>query len=136
MKWSEEFATGLSHLDEQHKMLFKMAADYRDALREGAGERVYDLFLQTLDVYARTHFSIEEECMVTYACPAAKANAAAHAHFAATLVSFQQRYLTRGFDRADAHQLVDILDHWLADHIGRLDSKLKPYVEGGRQAPE
>ena len=40
MKWSEAFATGVSRIDDQHKMLFAMAADFRDALDESRGERV------------------------------------------------------------------------------------------------
>jgi hemerythrin len=130
MKWSDEFATGLLRLDEQHKMLFKMVEDYREALDEGHGERVYDLLLQSLEAYVRAHFSAEEECMTTYACPAAKANAAAHADFVVTLSEFRERYRTSGFDRVDARNLVDTLDRWLADHICKLDVRLKPYVEG------
>lgn len=129
MKWSEEFATGLSHLDEQHKMLFQMVEDYRTALEEGSGERVYDLLLDSLDAYSRAHFGIEEACMVEYACPAANANAAAHSRFVVTLTGFRARFHTHGFDRADALDLVNTLDQWLVDHICRLDARLKPYAE-------
>jgi hemerythrin len=33
------------------------------------------------------------------------------------------------FDQADAQRLVDFVDQWLADHIGRIDVQPKPCVE-------
>ena len=32
MKWSDQYATGIDHIDDQHKMIFKMAEDFRAAL--------------------------------------------------------------------------------------------------------
>jgi len=130
MKWSDEFSTGVGHLDQQHRMLFQMVTDYREALDEARGERVYDDFLRSLDAYVRVHFGSEEACMVSYACPAAEANAAAHARFVATLTWFRERHRAVGFNRDDARNLVDTLDRWLVDHICRLDVRLRPFAEG------
>jgi hemerythrin len=128
MKWSDQYATGIEQIDAQHKMIFKMAEDFRAALDEGMGERMYGGMLQSLDLYVRAHFGYEEKCMVQYACPAAEANAKAHARFAEVLSGFQQRYAARGFDRADARDLVDTMDWWLSDHIARIDVHLREYV--------
>ncbi len=128
MKWSDQYATGIEQIDDQHKLIFKMAEDYRAALDEGMGERVYEGMLQNLDLYVRTHFGFEERCMDKYACPVAKGNREAHARFVEVLSGFKQRYAVSGFDRADARDLVDAVDHWLVDHICRIDVRLKPYV--------
>ena len=128
MKWSDEYSTGIEQIDSQHKMIFKMAEDFRAALDEGMGERMYGGMLQSLDLYVRTHFGYEEKCMVRYACPAAEANSKAHRKFAEVLSGFQQRYGVSGFDRADARELVDTIDRWLSDHIARIDVRLKEYV--------
>ena len=128
MKWADEYATGNEQIDDQHKMIFKMAEDFRSALDEGGGERVYDLMLQSLAFYVRTHFGYEEECMVKYACPIADGNKRAHAKFVDVLSRFQQRFEEKGFDRVDARELVDTVDEWLADHICRIDVRLKDYV--------
>jgi hemerythrin len=53
VKWSAQYVTGVTALDEQHKMLFKMSEDYREALDQGHGERVFGLLLASLDQYAR-----------------------------------------------------------------------------------
>ena len=129
MRWSEEYATGVERIDDQHKMLFKYAEDFRAALDEERGEHVYGVLLQSLGVYARSHFGFEEKCMDRYRCPVAQQNREAHVKFAEVLSGFQQRYAVSGFDRADARNLVDTLDQWLADHIGRIDVHLKQCVE-------
>ena len=128
MKWSDEYATGNRQIDDQHRMIFKMAEDFRAALDEGKGERVYGGMLQSLDVYVRTHFGFEERCMDTYGCPVAEGTKKAHDRFVEVLAGFQQRYTAVGFDRGDARNLVDTIDTWLADHICRIDVRLKEYV--------
>ena len=125
MKWSDEYATGIARVDEQHKMLFKMAEDYRFALDEGRGERVYSEMLRSLDLYIRTHFGYEEGCMLKYDCAVAEANKEAHTRFVQVLAGFHQRYAVAGFDATDARNLVDTLDHWLVEHICRIDIRLK-----------
>ena len=130
MQWSERFATGIPAIDNQHKLLFRMSSDYREALNEQRGERMYALWLESLDDYAKAHFDVEEGCMHRYRCPAAATNSAAHCRFTEVLATFRRRHADHGFRPADARQLVDFLDDWLASHIGRIDVQLKPCVEG------
>jgi hemerythrin-like metal-binding protein len=125
MKWSDDYATGVERVDEQHKMLFKMVEDYRYALDEGHGERVYGEMLRSLDLYIKTHFGYEEGCMTKYQCPVAEANKKAHTRFVEVLAGFHRRHAATGFDRTDARNLVDTLDHWLVEHICRIDMRLK-----------
>jgi hemerythrin len=129
MKWSEKYATGLPQLDDQHRMLFRMAADFRAALDEGEGSGVYGNLLQSLDLYARSHFRFEEACMTKYACPAADLNRAAHQSFVENLSRYQKKFATSGFTPDDGRELVDHLDAWLDNHIGSLDSQLKRSIE-------
>jgi hemerythrin len=128
MKWSDEYSTGNEQIDDQHRMIFKMAEDFRAALDEGMGERVYGEMLESLNLYVRTHFGFEERCMDKYGCPVATGNKKAHARFVEVLTEFQQRYTTSGFSRADARDLVDTMDRWLVDHICRIDVRLREYV--------
>ncbi|MBK6494267.1 MAG: hemerythrin domain-containing protein [Gemmatimonadetes bacterium] len=95
MKWSEAFATGVSRIDDQHKMLFAMAADFRDALDESRGERVYAGLLESLELYVVSHFSYEEGCMARFVCPVAADNKVAHAIFVGMLEEFNVRYAAR-----------------------------------------
>ena len=129
MKWAFAYGTGDKCIDDQHKALFEMSEVFRAALDEGRGERVYELLLESLDSFAHFHFGYEERCMKRCHCPAAQQNAQAHPKFIDALSGFRQRYVVGGFDRAEAQRLVDFIDQWLADHICRIDVRLKPYVQ-------
>jgi|CXWL01.1.fsa_nt_gi hemerythrin-like metal-binding protein len=128
MKWSDTFATGVRRIDDQHKMLFAMAADFRAALDESRGERVYAGLLQSLELYVVTHFSYEEGCMARFVCPVAADNKAAHLRFMAILNDFNSRFAAHGYDAVDARNLVDTLEGWLANHICQIDVKMRPWV--------
>ena len=128
MKWVESYATGVEQLDQDHRMIFRMAEDFRAALDDGSGYGVYAVILDNLTSYCRGHFGFEERCMTKHRCPVAEANAAAHKKFLQTLTGFQQRYATYGYQRADAEQLVDTIDNWLHNHICRIDVHLKRCV--------
>ena len=129
MKWKDEYAIGIEPLDEQHKTLFQMAGDFQAVLDDGKGERTYSLLLVTLDTYIRSHFGIEEQCMVQHRCPVAEKNKNAHAKLIEILSGFQNRYSAHGYNHADASRLVDTLEQWLADHICRVDMHLKKCVK-------
>ena len=128
MKWTEDYATGVERVDDDHKMIFKITDDFRAALDDGRGSAIYSLLLDTISIYCRGHFSFEERCMEEYHCPAAQRNRVAHASFLETLAEFQQRYAVSGYDRTDARRLVDTVDQWLDDHICHIDIHLKQCV--------
>ena len=94
MKWSDSYATGIPRIDEQHKMIFQFAGDFRDALEEGRGEGVYGTLLKSLGLYIRTHFGFEEQCMERFRCPVAALNKEAHAQVAESFATFEARYAT------------------------------------------
>jgi hemerythrin len=129
LKWLARYSTGVEQIDTQHQMLFQMSEDYRQALEEGRGERVYGLILESLEQYCRGHFGLEEQCMLRYQCPVAEANSAAHRQFETAMAGFRQRFADAGFNVTHAEQLVDYIDDWLASHIMLIDTKLKPCVE-------
>jgi hemerythrin len=129
VKWSERYATGIQQLDEQHKMLFRMSEDYRASLDEQRGERLFSLMLDSLTAYATAHFGMEQNCMFRYQCPAAQANGEAHLQFIEVLGWFRRRHAENGFKAEEAQRLVEFVDEWLANHIGRIDVQLKPCVE-------
>ena len=130
MKWIEAYATGVYRIDEQHKMLFQMAEDFGAALNDGRGERVYDSFLQSLNLYATSHFRFEEGCMDKCRCPAAGMNRDAHTRFIEFAKQFRERYDANGFDVADARHLAESIENWLADHICKIDVQLKDAMYG------
>ena len=128
MKWSDDYATGVPRIDEDHQMIFKMAEDFRAALDVGRGDVVYSVLIESLNVYCRSHFAFEERCMEEFRCPVAGENKEAHGRFAGKLSEFQERYAESGYDHTDALRFVDTVDQWLDDHICRIDVHLKRCV--------
>ena len=129
MKWSDAYATGIQYIDDQHKMIFQMAEDYRASMDKGEGAGVYGLFLEFLERYIRGHFDFEERCMLEYRCPVAQQNKNAHAELIRVVATFRGHFSARGFQATDARTLVDTIDRWLADHICGIDLQLKHYVQ-------
>lgn len=130
MKWSDDYATGIERIDDQHKWIFRVADDFRSALEDGQGERTYGVLLRFLQGYIRSHFGFEERCMAEYHCPAARANHQAHVEFTETLDDFSRRYAGGGFRVEDARELVDTLERWFASHIAHVDVRLRQSLPG------
>ena len=128
MKWSEDYATGVERIDDDHKLIFKMAEDFRAALDNGKGDSVYSVLLDSLTLYCRGHFGFEEQCMRKFRCPVAEKNEKAHQSFLETLSEFQERHAASGYNYNDARELVDTVDGWLENHICRIDVHLKHCV--------
>ncbi|MEO5800495.1 MAG: hemerythrin family protein [Gemmatimonadales bacterium] len=129
MQWREDYATGIAKIDDQHRMIFKMAEDYREALNDGQGASIYSEFLESLDLYAQGHFGFEEDCMLRHHCPAGRQNIAAHQGFVTVLDRFRQGFADDGFSQGVAFELVNTIDLWLAQHICGIDVQLKRFVE-------
>jgi hemerythrin-like metal-binding protein len=128
MKWKDEYVTGIQRIDRQHRSLFRTVDDFRDALDEGRGERIYSTLLEFLGAYCESHFSFEEKCMTKYECPVARKNKEEHSVFLEVFRGFQQRYESNGYLVADARELVQTVDRWLDEHICRIDTHLKNCV--------
>lgn len=128
MKWHERFETGDAAIDQQHKLLFDTAHQYRQVLEANSGQDTYDLFLEALTLFIETHFAYEEECMFAHLCPAAGQNKREHERFSALIVQENKRFAAEGFDREIAEGLLGKIDNWLESHIGRIDLQLKDYL--------
>lgn len=128
MKWQARFETGEAAIDQQHKLLFDTANQYRQVLEANSGEDTYDLFLEALTLFVATHFSYEEECMLAHICPAAGQNKREHEHFSRLIQKENERFASEGFVREKAERLVGMIDDWLESHIGRIDIQLKDYL--------
>jgi len=129
MLWKDEYSTGVESIDEQHKTIFRITEDFREALQEGGGQRTYDIVLESLEVYCQGHFKFEEACMTEHRCPVAAENEDAHVKFRDVLEGFRTRYQAAGYDRPEAYRLMDTIDQWLAEHICRIDVHLRNCVK-------
>ncbi|MDR3458832.1 MAG: bacteriohemerythrin [Verrucomicrobiae bacterium] len=133
VQWTEQFATGLAHLDEQHQILIHNINHLEELLLVTAPVRddrqAVMRIVSFLEFYGRTHFMIEEECMHTFRCPAQAQNQQAHTQFMTFIKDFQEQFHARGFQRELAVKLHDTMVHWIEEHILRVDTRLRPCVK-------
>jgi hemerythrin len=129
MKWEDKYAIGIQRVDKQHRMIFRVTDDFRDALDEGSGERTYAIFLNFLDDYCEKHFKTEEQYMEENHCPVAQKNKEEHSIFHATIHDYQQRLKDSGYMDSSARALLNLIDQWIKSHICKIDKQLKGYVK-------
>ena len=128
MKWNVDCDTGVQHIDEDHKLIFKMAEDFHAALDVGRGDAVYSMLLESLSLFCRGHFGFEEQCMEELSCPVAEKNNEENVRLFENLSKFQELYAANGYDHTDAGRLIDTVEQWLEKHISRIDVHLKRCV--------
>jgi hemerythrin len=128
IKWDPTISTGVDSLDSQHKQLIQWLNDLLVAMSQGRGRSELDGLLQQLGAYAALHFSNEEKCFEQYKCPFAAQNMSAHSEFINRFQDLRNEY---DRDGATSHLVVRVqseLMRWLAAHIKRTDTQLRPCV--------
>jgi len=134
VSWTEQFATGSSALDQQHRMLITNINHLETMLTGTNPSREEGEFLihlvDFLESYAETHFKFEEHCMERYRCPAHAENKRAHEQFREFFLRFKERCKTEGLRPDVLRSLHQTLSSWIQEHILRVDTQLKPCIKG------
>jgi hemerythrin len=119
-------STGNAPIDRQHQFLFQVVGDFREALEElNGGTNVYGLFLSNLLSYSKAHFRFEETCMLAAHCPAASVNQSAHRSFTKKIEAAEAYYEATGFDRSAVQTVVEWVEAWMLNHMGKIDVQLR-----------
>jgi len=132
LDWNEQFETGHSVIDSQHRMLIS----YINRLEELSRSRypikdeveLFFRFMDFLENYVITHFTEEENCMLRFRCPAHKENMIAHTEFLDFFRGFKLRLEVEGYSSEAVQQLYAACVAWIVRHILRIDVQLKPYT--------
>ena len=128
--WNEQFETGHSLLDAQHRMLIS----YINRLEELAKSdqpsstdvQLFMRFVDFLESYLLMHFTTEEDCMHRFKCPVHADNKRAHASFLDFFLKFKTRLRTEGCHPNEMRLLHGFCDSWIKKHILRIDVQLRP----------
>lgn len=134
--WREQFETGHSLIDTQHKLLISYINRLEGMSRiTNPSRQEIEFFLQLIsfmDTYIAVHFKQEEECMASYKCPVHKENQAAHREFLLFFRKFKLHFEAEGFRPDVVRELHESCHAWIQHHILQIDVQLKPCL--GRQA--
>jgi hemerythrin len=133
--WSEQFATGVPTIDEQHRQLIRHV-NQLEALLVNTNPSVEDVrciadFVDFLGAYIDSHFGYEEECMARHSCPAYGKNQQAHQNFREMYEHFKVLTRKEGFRMEVLKELTGKINIWIQDHILRIDTQLNTCVQQG-----
>ena len=137
--WSEQFETGHSLVDTQHRMLISYINRLEDLAQNTNPSRVevelFLRFIEFLETYILTHFREEEACMHRFKCPVHVENKQAHRAFLDFFRKFKLRLEAEGYRPEVVQELHDACSAWIQQHILRIDVQLKPCLNQ-TSAPE
>ena len=128
--WSEEYATGIEIIDEQHKRIFQYLSEIDEAIQQHSADKVEEVVRGLLD-YSVTHNTFEESLMEKADYPMLEPHRQAHGAFKRRAEGFAKR-LASGEDRFRlAREVRTDIGLWLTGHIKREDQHYVPYVKKG-----
>jgi hemerythrin-like metal-binding protein len=113
-------------LDDQHEVLFENLRLLEEAMQRGEGAAEVPKILDNLVELKNYHFPTEERLMQTYEYPLRDSHAIEHHAFFEHFRKMSS--LVSEGDRTVAIQLVDLLYHWLENHVMNWDARLGEYL--------
>lgn len=123
--WSQEFETGHSQIDAEHREFIRQLNELKAAIDAGAGtERTVELIV-LLQKYALGHFAREEAHMHRVGCPTHKENCAAHAEFADKLAGWLELLTYSGTPVSLLTEVHRESLAWIVAHIKNIDCGLR-----------
>ena len=133
--WDANFETGVSEIDEQHRILVNTINEAAITLGETGNISVLEQITNDLLSYALYHFETEEELMVKYGYDEQreeeqKIHLAQHRDFSATVVSVKDNMKSGKLITKD--ELLNFLKEWLINHILYTDKKLGAFIAAQR----
>ncbi len=129
--WSDDFATGVAEIDEQHMILVHTLNEAAEKLSRDTSQETLERITQDLLSYALYHFETEEELMQRFGYAdngdgAADQHLAQHRAFSAKVIDVREG-LKSGV-KISAAELLDFLNQWLVNHILNTDKKLGAFI--------
>ena len=129
--WSDAYSTGEPEIDKQHKIIFQYLDDLEVHMNAGdiSDKYVKDL-LDKLGIFTRSHFCYEEICMRRYKCPIGAKNKDIHTKLLKTYTEYRHQFDVQGVSDDLIQKVHDFLESWLLNHIIKIDTQLRPCIEG------
>lgn len=135
--WSDSLITGVTEMDEQHRILVNSINEANTRLAEHVSTEILDQITRDLLSYALYHFETEEALMQTYNYSEASLadsdlHMKQHREFSATVVAVREGIKAgRLMSRED---LLSFLNNWLINHILNTDIRLAAHILACRAA--
>lgn len=127
--WTEDLATGVNRIDEQHRELFRRINILFDACNQGKGKGEIDGVVKFLEDYVETHFSEEEKYMKQYSFSAYSHHKARHLEFIQKFSGIKKKLHSEGPGLVVVLTIDHLLIDWLKEHIRKLYRELGDFLK-------
>ncbi|MDC7222640.1 MAG: bacteriohemerythrin [Spirochaetales bacterium] len=129
LEWSDELSLGIAQIDDEHRMLFKYALDFQNAVLQGETEEKVGHFFELLIRYTETHFSQEEALMKESHYPEWEEHHLIHERLTTKVMELNR---DKRFLYSDT--IWDFLQNWLTEHILVMDRAFAKFLAHSREA--
>jgi hemerythrin len=129
IQWTDDLATGVAEIDDQHKELYKRIDQLFRACDQSNGRLEIVKTIAFLEEYAETHFAAEEKIMKERCYPNCDVHKAQHEYFRNNLLTLKQQLEEEG---PGVHIIIftnQLIVDWLRNHIRKLDRAFGNYLQ-------
>ncbi len=126
MQWKKCFETGISKIDEEHKMLVNLVQKLEGTMYEGNSNADTGLVLKELVKYVKIHFHDEEEVMKRAGYPELERHKILHKDLVHDVASILINF--KNGKEWTTCELVGFLNYWLRNHILEEDVKIGQFL--------
>lgn len=124
--WSENYATNIELLDEQHKELFNILDNCYDLILNNEDDDKYDKIIHVLERlkdYTVYHFTTEEEFLKKNNYSKFLSHKFAHDSFIEQINSYDIYSIDKN-QKAFVNEILDIVTSWIKNHILVIDKNI------------
>lgn len=130
-KWEASFSTGISEIDDQHKLFIKLINQLVDSIEHNDPVEKVELRFEKLINYTAFHFGTEEDYMYSFKYADYEEHKIKHNAIFQKIIKCQKNFVESkradsGQDRKPLVELTKFLYEWLREHMAIVDKK---YVE-------
>ncbi len=126
--WSEDLATGVETIDDQHKEIFRRADRLSAACSEGKGKEEVLKLVEFLEDYIKEHFAAEERLQMRNAYPDYASHKALHTQFVAEVARLTTALKEEGATLPLVIMTNKTVTSWLVQHISKIDMEFASYL--------
>ena len=121
IEWTEDLATGVDIIDEQHKELFRRIDALLAACMRGEGSQTVGQTLDYLGWYVIEHFDTEESAMRRAGYAGLKEHEAQHREFRSNIANLRMELESSGAGPHIVVRVNRLVVGWLNAHIRKSD---------------
>ena len=126
--WSNDLATGVMEIDDQHKEIFSRFDRLFTACSEGRGKEEVLTLIGFLGDYIKEHFSAEERLQIRHAYPDYASHKSQHTRFIAEVARLAVSFKDEGATLPLVIMTNKTLSSWLVQHIAKTDMEFASYL--------